>query len=199
MSSGVNKPGLGLWPPRSEPLFVVTVRLIRLLSFPQARIPMLEEYKKFAIRGNVVDMAVGIIIGAAFNSVVQSLVKDLLTPLLGLLMGDVDFANLFVVLHEGTPAAPYATLEAAQSAGAVTLNLGVFVNSLISFVIVSFAVFLLVRQINRLREPETAPEPAAPTVKKCPYCVSDVPLSATRCPHCTSEISDETAPEATDH
>ncbi len=155
---------------------------------------MLDEYKKFAVRGNVVDMAVGIIIGAAFNGVVQSLVKDVLTPPLGLLMGDVDFANLFVVLREGTPAAPYATLEAARSAGATTLNLGVFVNSLISFVIVSFAVFLLVRYINRLREPERAPEPAAPTVKKCPYCVSDVPVAATRCPHCTSELPEEPVP-----
>jgi large conductance mechanosensitive channel len=159
---------------------------------------MLEEYKKFAIRGNVVDMAVGIIIGAAFNGVVQSLVKDLLTPPLGLLMGDVDFTNLFVVLREGTPAAPYATLEAAQSAGAVTLNLGIFTNSLVSFAIVSFAVFVLVRYINRLREPETAPEPAAPTVKKCPYCVTDVPLSATRCPHCTSDLPEEPVPDAAD-
>lgn len=153
---------------------------------------MLEEYKTFAIRGNVVDMAVGIIIGAAFNGVVQSLVKDVLTPPLGLLMGDVDFANLFIVLREGTPAAPYATLEAAQSAGAVTLNVGTFVNSLVSFLIVSFAVFLLVRYINRLREPSTAPEPAAPTVKKCPFCISDVPVDATRCPHCTSELSEDT-------
>lgn len=155
---------------------------------------MLEEYKKFAIRGNVVDMAVGIIIGAAFNGVVQSLVKDVLTPPLGLLMGDVDFTNLFVVLREGTPTAPYATLEAARSAGAITLNLGVFVNSAISFLIVTFAVFMLVRYINRLREPDAAPEPAAPTVKKCPYCVSDVPLSATRCPHCTSDLPEETVP-----
>jgi len=133
---------------------------------------MLEEYRKFAIRGNVVDMAVGIIIGAAFNGVVQSLVKDLLTPALGLLTGDVDFTNLFVVLREGTPAAPYATLEAARSAGAITLNLGVFFNSLINFAVVSFAVFLLVRYINRLREPDAAPEPVAPTVKKCPRCIS---------------------------
>jgi large conductance mechanosensitive channel len=159
---------------------------------------ILEEYQKFAVRGNVVDMAVGIIIGAAFNGVVQSLVRDVLTPPLGLLMGDVDFTNLFVVLREGTPAAPYATLEAAQSAGAVTLNLGVFVNSAISFLIVTFAVFLLVRYINRLREPETAPEPAAPTVKKCPYCASDVPVAATRCPHCTSDLPEESVPEAAD-
>jgi len=156
---------------------------------------VLEEYQKFAVRGNVVDMAVGIIIGAAFNGVVQSLVKDVLTPPLGLLMGDTDFSNLFVVLREGTPAAPYATLEAAQSAGAVTINLGVFVNSAVSFLIVTFAVFLLVRYINRLREPETAPEPAAPTVKKCPYCASDVPVAATRCPHCTSDLPDEPVPD----
>lgn len=152
---------------------------------------MLEEYKKFAIRGNVVDMAVGIIIGAAFNGVVQSLVQDILTPPLGLLMGDVDFTNLFLVIRDGTPASPYETLSAAQSAGAVTLNLGVFVNTLISFLIVSFAVFVLVRYINRLREPGAAPEPPVPTVKKCPFCVSDVPVEATRCPHCTSDLSDE--------
>lgn len=156
---------------------------------------MLEEYKKFAIRGSVVDMAVGIIIGAAFNGVVQSLVKDVLTPPLGLLMGDVDFTNLFVVLKEGPTPGPYPTLEAAQSAGAVTVNLGVFVNTAISFLIVSFAVFVLVRYINRLREPEASPEPVVPTVKKCPYCVSDVPVAATRCPHCTSELPSETPVE----
>lgn len=153
---------------------------------------MLEEYKKFAIRGSVVDMAVGIIIGAAFNGVVQSLVKDVLTPPLGLLMGDVDFTNLFVVLKEGTTPGPYPTLEAAQSAGAITVNLGVFVNAAISFLIVSFAVFMLVRYINRLREPEASPEPVVPTMKKCPYCVSDVPVAATRCPNCTSELPSET-------
>ena len=129
----------------------------------------------------------------------QSLVKDLLTPPLGLLMGDVDFTNLFVVLREGTTPGPYATLEAAQSAGAVTLNLGVFVNSSISFLIVSFAVFVLVRYINRLREPDAAPEPAAPTVKKCPYCVSDVPIAATRCPHCTSDLPEEPASAPTEN
>lgn len=152
---------------------------------------MLEEYKKFAIRGSVVDMAVGIIIGAAFNGVVQSLVADLLTPPLGLLMGNVDFTNIFVVLQEGTPPSPYATLDAAKAAGAVTLNLGVFVNSAVSFLIVSFAVFLLVRYINRLREPGAAPEPPVPTVKKCPFCISDIPAEATRCPHCTSDLAEE--------
>lgn len=160
---------------------------------------ILEEYKTFAIRGNVVDMAVGIIIGAAFNGVVQSLVKDVLTPPLGLLMGDVDFTNLFLVLKPGTPDGPYPTLEAAQSAGAVTVNVGMFVNTAISFAIVSFAVFLLVRYINRLRAPEAAPEPAAPTIKKCPYCITDVPVTATRCPHCTSSLSDDAVPNDETH
>ncbi len=158
---------------------------------------MLEEYKKFAIRGNVVDMAVGIIIGAAFNGVVQSLVNDVLTPPLGMLMGDVDFTNLFIVLRDGSPSSPYSTLQAAQSAGAVTLNLGMFVNTVISFLIVTFAVFVLVRYVNRLREPDHSPEPAVPTVKKCPFCVSDIPVSATRCPHCTSELPKEPTPDAT--
>ena len=160
---------------------------------------MLEEYKKFAIRGNVVDMAVGIIIGAAFNGIVQSLVKDVLTPPLGILMGDVDFTNLFIVLRDGTPSSPYTTLEAAQSAGAVTLNLGVFLNTVVSFLIVSFAVFLLVRYINRLREPTTALEPPVPGVKKCPYCISDISVAATRCPHCTSDLSDDVVPKDIPH
>jgi large conductance mechanosensitive channel len=148
---------------------------------------MLEEYKKFAIRGNVVDMAVGIIIGAAFGTVVQSLVKDVLTPPLGLLTGNTDFTNLFVVLREGTPEAPYATLQAAQEAGAVTINMGLFINAVISFLIVSFAVFVLVRYINQLRAPDEGPAPPK-TIKKCPYCLSDVPVQATRCPDCTSEL-----------
>ncbi|MEF8817112.1 MAG: large conductance mechanosensitive channel protein MscL [Salinibacter sp.] len=155
---------------------------------------MLEEYKKFALRGNVIDMAVGIIIGAAFGTVVQSLVKDILTPPLGLLTGGVDFANLFVVLREGTPEAPYATLQAAQNAGAVTINVGIFVNALISFLIVSVAVFLMVRYINQLREPDEGPPPPK-SIKKCPHCVSDVPVQATRCPHCTSDLP---APEPTE-
>lgn len=133
-------------------------------------------------------MAVGIIIGAAFNGVVQSLVEDILTPPLGLLMGDVNFSDLFLVLQAGTPPPPYASLEAAQSAGAVTLNVGTFINSALSFLLVTFAVFLLVRYVNRLREPTAPPEPAAPTVKKCPFCISDVPVAASRCPHCTSEL-----------
>ena len=156
---------------------------------------MLEEYKKFAIRGNVVDMAVGIIIGAAFGTVVQSLVKDVLTPPIGLLTGNTDFANLFFVLREGTPEAPYATLQAAQEAGAVTVNVGLFVNAAISFLIVSVAVFVLVRYINQLRAPDEGPAPPK-TIKKCPYCVSDVPVQATRCPDCTSELPEPESAEA---
>ena len=148
---------------------------------------MLDEFKKFAIRGNVIDMAVGIIIGAAFGTIVQSLVKDVLTPPLGLLTGNVDFANLFVVLKEGTPSAPYTTLQAAQEAGAVTINYGLFFNTVVSFIIVAFAIFLLVRYINQLREPDEGPSPP-PTVKKCPHCISDIPIQATRCLHCTSEL-----------
>jgi large conductance mechanosensitive channel len=155
---------------------------------------MLEEYRAFAVRGNVVDMAVGIIIGAAFNGVVQSLVTDVLTPPLGLLIGDVDFANLFVVLQPGTPAGPYATLDAAQSAGAVTINVGAFLNAAVSFLIVTAAVFLVVRSVNRLRAPDAAPEPVASTVKKCPRCLSDVAAGATRCPHCTSSLPDDSVP-----
>lgn len=161
-------------------------------SFCRSTIAMFQEYKTFAIRGNVVDMAVGIIIGAAFNGIVQSLVNDVLMPPIGLLMGDVDFSNLFVTLKTGPTPGPYPTLEAAKSAGAVTLNLGVFVNTLISFLIVSFAVFLLVRYINRLREPDAGPPPP-PSIKKCPHCISDVPVKASRCPHCTSELTVEPA------
>lgn len=148
---------------------------------------MFEEYKTFALRGNVVDMAVGIIIGAAFGTVVQSLVNDVLMPPLGLIAGNTDFTNLFWVLQEGSPEGPYATLQAAQEAGAVTINVGVFVNAVISFLIVTFAVFLLVRYVNQLREPDEGPPPPA-SVKKCPHCISDVPVQATRCPHCTSEL-----------
>jgi len=152
---------------------------------------MLDEFKTFAIRGNVIDMAVGIIVGAAFGTVVQSLVQDVIMPPLGLLIGNTDFSNLFLVLQEGAPEAPYATLQAAQEAGAVTVNVGTFVNAIVSFLIVSFAVFLLVRYVNHLREPDEGPSPPK-TVKKCPHCIADVPIQATRCPHCTSELSSST-------
>lgn len=150
---------------------------------------MLKEFKEFAVKGSVVDMAVGIIIGAAFTGVVQSLVKDVMMPPLGLLMGGVDFSDFFMVLKEGSIPPPYATMAAAQEAGAVTLNYGLFINTLLSFLIVAFAVFILIRYINKLKRPETKPEPVAPSIKKCTYCFSDIPIEATRCPHCTSELS----------
>jgi len=149
---------------------------------------MFKEFKEFAVKGNVVDMAVGIIIGAAFGAIVKSLVSDMLMPPLGLLLGNVDFANLFVVLKEGATAAPYAALAEAQKAGAVTINYGLFVNSVISFVIVAFAVFMLIRGINKLKREEAAP-PAEATTKECPYCYSEIPVKATRCPSCTSDLT----------
>jgi len=148
---------------------------------------MFKEFKAFAMRGNVVDMAVGIIIGAAFGTIVKSLVDDVIMPPIGLLLGNVDFSNLFVVLKAGKIVGPYATLIDAKTAGAVTLNYGVFLNTIISFLIVAFAVFLLIKQINRLKRQEEA-VPEAPTTKECPLCFSVIPLKATRCPHCTSEL-----------
>ena len=149
---------------------------------------MLKEFKEFAVKGNVVDMAVGIIIGAAFGTIVKSLVSDVIMPPIGLLLGNVDFSNLFAVLKSGTPAGPYPALTDAQAAGAVTINYGLFINTIISFLIVAFAVFLLVRSINQLKRQEEAP-PAAPTTRECPYCLSTIPLKAKRCPHCTSEVA----------
>lgn len=149
---------------------------------------MWKEFKAFAVKGNVIDMAVGIIIGAAFTSIVQSLVKDILMPPLGLLTGSVDFSNAFILLREGTTPAPYPTLQAAQDAGAVVLRYGSFINAVISFMLVAFAVFLLVRYINKLKSPKQMPEPVSPTIKKCRYCFSDIPVEATRCPHCTSKL-----------
>jgi len=149
---------------------------------------MLKEFKEFAMRGNVVDMAVGIIIGGAFATIVKSLVADVIMPPVGLLLGGVDFTDLFILLKEGTTAAPYATLAAAQESGAVVISYGVFINAVISFIIVAFAVFLLIRSINRLRREEEIPA-AEPTTKDCQYCYSSVAIKATRCPYCTSEIA----------
>ena len=148
---------------------------------------MLKEFREFAMRGNVVDMAVGIIIGAAFGTIVSSLVNDVVMPPIGLLLGNVDFSNLFVVLKDGAAPGPYASLAAAKSAGAVSLNVGVFINAVINFVIVAFAVFLLIRSINKLRK-APAPVSAEPTTKTCPYCLSTIPIKATRCAFCTSEL-----------
>jgi large conductance mechanosensitive channel len=150
---------------------------------------MLEEFKKFAVKGNVVDMAVGIIIGGAFGTIAKSLVDDVLMPFVGLLLGGVDFSDLFLVLKDGGEmAAPYATLADAQAAGAVTVNYGVFVNNVVAFLIVALAVFFLVKGINRLKDADEAP-PAEPTTKACPFCATDIPIPASRCPHCTSELA----------
>jgi len=150
---------------------------------------MFKEFKEFAVKGNVVDMAVGIIIGAAFGTIVKSLVDDVIMPPIGLLLGNVDFSNLFVTLKEGAAAAgPYATLAAAKTAGAVTLSYGAFLNTIISFLIVSFSVFLLIKGINNLKREKEAPAPAAPATKDCPFCFSAIPVKATKCPYCTSNL-----------
>ena len=146
---------------------------------------MLKEFREFAMRGNVVDMAVGIVIGGAFGTIVKSLVDDVLMPPIGLLLGGVDFSSFFVTLKEGNPAGPYAMLSLAKDAGAVTLRYGLFVNSLISFLIVAFALFMVIRAMNKLRREA----PAAPTTKECSFCCSAIPLKATRCPSCTSQLS----------
>ena len=148
---------------------------------------MLKEFKAFAIKGNAVDLAVGIIIGGAFGTIVQSLVNDVIMPPIGLLLGNVDFKDLFWVLKDGVKAPPpYLTIAAAQDAGAVTLNYGRFINSLVAFLIVAFVVFLLVRVMNRLQPEEAA---AAPNTKDCPFCARSIPIKATRCPECTSSLA----------
>jgi len=149
---------------------------------------MFKEFKDFAMRGNVVDMAVGIIIGGAFGTIAKSLVSDVLMPPIGLLLGGVDFSNLFVVLSQGDPVGPYVALADAQAAGAVSINYGIFINNVVSFLIVAFAVFLLIRGINALQRKEEEAPPKA-TEKECPYCVSKIPIAARRCAHCTSELS----------
>lgn len=142
---------------------------------------MWEEFKRFALRGSVIDLAVGFIMGAAFNKIVASLVNDLLMPPVGLLLGKVDFSNLYLNLS----GQHYSSLAEAKAAGAATLNYGLFLNTIIEFLIVAFALFLLVRQINRLQRAE---KPATPTTKECPYCFTKIPIKATRCPNCTSQL-----------
>ncbi len=143
---------------------------------------MLEEFKKFAMRGNVLDLAIGVIIGGAFGKVVTSLVNDIIMPPIGLALGKVDFSNLFINLSGGK----YATLSDAKNAGAVSLNYGAFLNTVIDFIIVAFVIFMLVRQINKLQKPV---EPAPVNTKECPFCASTIAVKATRCPHCTSQLS----------
>ena len=142
---------------------------------------MLKEFREFAMRGNVIDLAVGLVIGAAFGKIVTSFVNDVLMPPLGVLLGKVDFSNLFVNLSGKS----YASVAEAKAAGAATLNYGLFINTVIDFLIVAFAIFLLVKQINRLKRPEA---PAAATTKDCPFCATAIPVMAKRCPHCTSDL-----------
>jgi len=150
---------------------------------------MFQEFKKFAMRGNVVDMAVGIIIGGAFGTIVKSLVDDVLMPPIGLLLGGVDFSEIFFTLKDGAViAGPYETLAAARAAGAVTLNFGLFFNALVSFLIVAFAAFILIQAINRLHSQKWKGAPPEPDTKSCPYCLSAIPLRASRCAHCTSQL-----------
>jgi large conductance mechanosensitive channel len=148
---------------------------------------MFKEFKEFAVKGNVMDMAVGIVIGAAFGAIVTSFVSDVIMPPIGLLLGNVDFTNLFMVLKDGKISAPYASLADAKAAGAVTMNIGVFINTIITFLIVAFAVFLVVKNVNRMKKEEQAP-PAAPTTKDCPFCLSAIPIKAVKCGHCTSDL-----------
>jgi large conductance mechanosensitive channel len=149
---------------------------------------MFKEFKEFALRGNVVDMATGIIIGGAFGTIVKSLVDDVIMPPIGMLLGGVDFSNFFLVLKEGKTAGPYAAVVNAKTAGAVTINYGLFINAAISFLIVAFALFLLIKGMNSLRRRQ-ATAPVEPTEKECQYCATSIPIKASRCPHCTSELS----------
>ena len=148
---------------------------------------MFKDFKEFAMKGNMIDMAVGIVIGAAFGTIITSLVADIIMPPIGMLLGNVDFANLFLLLKEGKVPGPYGSVAVAKAAGAVTLNIGIFINTIISFLIIAFSVFIVVRKINKLRREEEAP-PTVPTTKDCPYCLSVIPIKATRCAHCTADL-----------
>ncbi|HEX9923585.1 MAG TPA: large conductance mechanosensitive channel protein MscL [Anaerolineae bacterium] len=143
--------------------------------------------KEFILRGNVVDMAVGVVIGLAFGTIVSSLVKDVIMPPIGLLLGGVDFTNFFILLKAGTPAGPYVSLEEAQAAGAISINYGLFLNAMIGFLIIALVMFYFIRMVNRLKREKEAP-PAEPTTKACPFCLSTIAIKATRCAQCTSEL-----------
>ena len=148
---------------------------------------MLKEFKEFAIKGNAVDMAVGIIIGAAFGSIITSLVKDIIMPPIGLITGGLDFSNKFVILRDAPGGATFATAADAAKAGAITWNYGNFITLIVNFLLVAFCIFLLVRAINNMKKPK--PGASAPVSKECPFCSMTIPIKATRCPHCTSEMS----------
>ncbi|MBP6927455.1 MAG: large conductance mechanosensitive channel protein MscL [Caldisericales bacterium] len=148
---------------------------------------MFKEFKEFALKGNVIDLAVGVVIGAAFGAIVNSLVNDIIMPPIGFLLGRIDFSNMYLLISSGKTPPPYASLAEAKAAGAVTWNFGLFINALISFLIISFSIFIVVKMINRLRKEKPAEKPA-PTQKECPFCFTLVPIKATKCPNCTSEI-----------
>ncbi len=151
---------------------------------------MLKDFKAFIMKGNVVDMAVGIIIGVAFGAIVSSAVKDVIMPPIGLALGKVDFSNLFVMLQPGKVPGPYPSLAEAQAAGAVTINCGLFINTIINFLIIALVVFFfIVRPIARMQTPKKVAAPAAPTTKECPFCYTNIPIKATRCPNCTSLLT----------
>jgi large conductance mechanosensitive channel len=151
---------------------------------------MLKDFRAFIMRGNVVDMAVGIIIGVAFGAIVTSIVKDIIMPPIGLALGKIDFANLLVVIKQGTPPGPYASLAAAQAAGAVSINYGQFINTIINFLIIAaVAFFFIVRPIARLQAPKKVEAPAASPTKDCPFCFSKININAKRCPNCTSQLT----------
>lgn len=155
---------------------------------------LLEDFKKFTLRGNLIDMAIGFTVGAAFTTIARSLVDDIIMPPLGLLIGRADFSDLYAVLRAGEEPPPYNTLAQAQAAGAVTLNYGLFINALLTFVLVAIAMFMIIRFVNRLDEEleqrfgDEKPEPDQPTSKKCPYCLETIAYKATRCGHCTSDL-----------
>ena len=150
---------------------------------------MIKEFKEFVMRGNVVDMAVGIIIGVAFGLIIKSLVADILMPPIGILLGGVDFSNLFLVIKEGATSGPFETLAAAKEAGAVVISYGVFFNTVISFIIVAFAIFMLIRSLNKMKRKEEEAPAAEPTTKECTYCFSTIAIKATKCPQCTSSLA----------
>ncbi|MGE5435968.1 MAG: large-conductance mechanosensitive channel protein MscL [Syntrophothermus sp.] len=149
---------------------------------------MLKEFREFALKGNVMDMAVGIIIGAAFGVIVASLVNDIIMPPIGLVLGNLDFSNLFIVLKEGAKPGPYTTPEIAKEAGAVTLNYGRFINNIITFLIVAFSIFIIIKAMNNMRRQKEGIPEEVPTIKDCPFCYSHIPIKATKCPACTADL-----------
>jgi large conductance mechanosensitive channel len=158
------------------------------IKIMQPEVLMWKEFKEFALKGSVLDMAVGIIIGAAFGTIVRSLVDDVIMPPIGIILGNVDFSALFILLKQGNVPPPYNTLLEAKTAGAVTLNYGNFINNVISFLIIAFSIFMVIKSMNKLRRKRENVPPELPTIKDCPYCYSQIPIKAVKCPSCTSEI-----------